>query len=66
VQESGRRVRALIVQADGFDEKDLEARIARALEVAGAMKPEVVIQQVATLERTAVGKTPLVRGLRKR
>lgn len=56
VQESGRRVRTLIVPADGFHEKDLEARIAGALEAAGAMKPEVVIQQVATLERTAVAR----------
>jgi phenylacetate-coenzyme A ligase PaaK-like adenylate-forming protein len=65
VQESGRQVRALIVAADGFSQKGLEVRIARALEAAGAMKPEVVVQRVATLERTAVGKTPLVRGLRK-
>ena len=66
VQESGSRVRALIVPADGFSKEDLEARIARALEAAGAVKPNVVIQQVAALERTVVGKTPLVRGLGRR
>jgi hypothetical protein len=49
--------------APGFDQKALEQRLVSALEEAGAMRTEVVIEQVASLEQAAVGKTPLVRGL---
>jgi hypothetical protein len=52
-----------VVAAAGFDEEPLEKKIVRALETAGATKPEAVIEEVAALEQTAVGKTPLVHGL---
>lgn len=63
VQESGSRVRARVVAAAGFDEVQLGERLVRALEGSGAARPEVVIQRVAALEHTAVGKTPLVQAL---
>lgn len=63
VQESRSRVRARVVPAAGFDQESLEQKLVRELERAGAVRAEVMIQQVPALEQTAVGKTPLVRGL---
>jgi len=63
VQETRTRVRVRVVAAVGFDEEPLEKKIVRALETAGATKPEAVIEEVVALEQTAVGKTPLVHGL---
>lgn len=37
----------------------------RYLVATGAAAPEVVVDRVAALEQTIVGKTPLVRGLRE-
>lgn len=63
VQESRSRVRARVVATAGFDQMQLEGRLVRALESSGAARPEVVIDRVAGLEQTTVGKTPLVQGL---
>jgi phenylacetate-CoA ligase len=63
VQETRTRVHVRVVAGTGFDEELLEMKIVRALETAGASKPEVVIERVAALEQTAVGKTPVVHGL---
>lgn len=64
IQESRSRVRTRIVPAPGFDQEALKQTLVRALERTGAESAEVVIEQVAALEQTAAGKTPLVRGLR--
>ena len=56
-------MRVRVVTSEQFDPRPLEERIRSSLVEVGVVSPSVIVDAVQSLEHTAVGKTPLVRGL---